>query len=101
MRPAEVRALAWDEWAMLREGGVAAEAEGLRHRFVEGAFIAWQQGAGGKANFGEYLSKLGLAEGKRRASKLQARAALDDAARIAAADRRQQQRRRERDGQPV
>jgi hypothetical protein len=91
----------WDEWALLREGGVAADADALRHRFTEGAFIAWQQGAGGKANFGEYLKKLGLAEGSRRTSKLQARAALDDAAKIAAADRRQQQRRHERDGQSV
>lgn len=45
----------------------AQETE-FRDRLVQGAFIAFQMGAGGKNSFGEYLNSLGLGE-KRTESK--------------------------------
>ena len=48
------------------------EKQAYRDRFIQGAFIAHQLGAGGKMPFGEYLDAIGLTERYEAQSKLTA-----------------------------
>ena len=39
------------------------KSEEVKERFINGAWIAHQMGAGGDKNFGDYLKEMGLLEG--------------------------------------
>jgi len=49
------------------------EAEETRKRLVAASYTSWQQGAGGKKTFGEYISGLGLSEKLPKLNKKQQR----------------------------
>lgn len=81
----------------MRGAGVEREYEDSREAYVLAAFNAWQLGAGdGQTQFGKYLRALGLDDGKAKQGKANARKvdqqrAVEDAAKIMAADKRRRQ----------
>ena len=80
--------MTWSRWWRYARAGEVAEADEARERYIEQAFGAWLQGAGGeKMTFPKLLEKIGLRE-RPRGSTRRPQSILADAARIREADRR-------------
>lgn len=86
--PDVVESMAWSRWWRYVHAGEKAEADEARERYIEQAFGAWLQGAGGeKMTFPRLLEQIGLRE-RPRGSSRRPQSILADVARIREADRR-------------
>ena len=56
-----------------------ARKDEVKERMVEGAWIAFQMGAGGEMTFGAYLKKIGLVESQEREIVSEARVTAKEA----------------------